>query len=38
MIFFNMLVMAVEHYGQPDTVAFILELFNALFTTMFALG
>ena len=38
MIFFNMVVMAVEHYGQPPTIAFILELFNALFTTMFALG
>jgi hypothetical protein len=30
--------MGVEHYGQPPVFTFILELCNALFTTMFALG
>lgn len=38
LIFLNMVVMGVEHYGQPKAFAFVLELFNALFTTMFALG
>lgn len=38
MIFLNMVVMGVEHYGQPPVFTFILELCNALFTTMFALG
>ena len=38
MIFLNMLIMAVEHYGQPPAITFVLELFNALFTTIFALG
>ena len=38
LIFCNMVVMAVEHYGQPSVFTFILELCNALFTTMFALG
>ena len=38
LIFLNMVVMGVEHYGQPPVISFILELFNALFTTMFALG
>ena len=38
MIFLNMVVMVVEHYGQPPVFTFILELCNALFTTMFALG
>lgn len=33
-----MVVMGVEHYGQPPVFTFILELCNALFTTMFALG
>ncbi|XP_059350945.1 sodium channel protein 60E-like [Daphnia carinata] len=37
MIFLNMVVMGVEHYGQPPVFTFILELCNALFTTMFAL-
>ena len=38
LIFLNMVVMGVEHYGQPPVFTFILELCNALFTTMFALG
>lgn len=38
LIFLNMVVMGVEHYGQPPAFTFVLELCNALFTTMFALG
>lgn len=38
LIFLNMLTMGIEHYGQPHAVYFILEVSNAFFTTVFALG
>ncbi|XP_066950871.1 sodium channel protein 1 brain-like isoform X1 [Macrobrachium rosenbergii] len=37
LIFLNMVTMAIEHYHQSRTVAFTLEVFNALFTTIFGL-
>ncbi|KAF0293556.1 Sodium channel protein type 10 subunit alpha [Amphibalanus amphitrite] len=37
MIFLNMVIMGIEHYGQPSSVASVLELFNILFTTIFSL-
>ncbi|XP_076054052.1 sodium channel protein 1 brain-like isoform X2 [Oratosquilla oratoria] len=37
LIFLNMVTMAIEHYHQTRTIAFTLEVFNALFTTIFAL-
>lgn len=38
LIFLNMLTMGIEHYNQPDSVFFILEVCNAFFTTVFGLG
>ncbi|ROT66502.1 Sodium channel protein 60E [Penaeus vannamei] len=37
LIFLNMVTMAIEHYNQSRTVDFILDVFNALFTTIFGL-
>ncbi|XP_069172735.1 sodium channel protein 60E [Procambarus clarkii] len=37
LIFLNMVTMAIEHYHQSRTIAFTLEVFNALFTTIFGL-
>ncbi|KAG5893248.1 hypothetical protein JTB14_013408 [Gonioctena quinquepunctata] len=37
LIFLNMLSMGIEHYGQPHSVFFILEIGNAFFTTVFGL-
>ncbi|XP_025409766.1 sodium channel protein 60E-like isoform X2 [Sipha flava] len=37
LIFLNMLTMGIEHYNQPDSVFFILEVCNAFFTTVFGL-
>ncbi|XP_044746534.1 sodium channel protein 60E-like isoform X2 [Coccinella septempunctata] len=37
LIFLNMLSMGIEHYNQPHTVFFILEVGNAFFTTVFGL-
>ena len=33
-----MVTMAIEHHHQSRTIAFTLEVFNALFTTIFGLG
>ena len=38
LIFLNMVTMGIEHYGQPTYVKLILEVCNAVFTTIFALG
>lgn len=38
LIFLNMLTMGIEHYDQPHSVFFILEVSNAFFTTVFGLG
>lgn len=38
LIFLNMLTMGIEHYDQPHTIFFILEVSNAFFTTVFGLG
>ncbi|CAB3234830.1 unnamed protein product [Arctia plantaginis] len=37
LIFLNMLTMGIEHYDQPHSVFFILEVSNAFFTTVFGL-
>lgn len=37
LIFFNMLSMGIEHYNQPHSIFFILEVSNAFFTTVFGL-
>ncbi|VVC43878.1 Voltage gated sodium channel, alpha subunit,Voltage-dependent L-type calcium channel, IQ- [Cinara cedri] len=37
LIFLNMLTMGIEHYNQPVSVFFILEVCNAFFTTVFGL-
>ncbi|XP_057655694.1 sodium channel protein 60E isoform X2 [Diorhabda carinulata] len=37
LIFLNMLSMGIEHYGQPHSVFFVLEVSNAFFTTVFGL-
>ncbi|XP_036331768.1 sodium channel protein 60E [Rhagoletis pomonella] len=37
LIFLNMLTMGIEHYNQPHSVFFILEVSNAFFTTVFGL-
>ena len=33
----NMIVMAVEHYNQTDTVTDVLKILNIVFTVIFAL-
>lgn len=38
LIFLNMLTMGIEHYDQPHSVFFVLEVSNAFFTTVFGLG
>ncbi|XP_068620677.1 sodium channel protein 60E [Battus philenor] len=37
LIFLNMLTMGIEHYDQPHSVFFVLEVSNAFFTTVFGL-
>ncbi|XP_050422865.1 LOW QUALITY PROTEIN: sodium channel protein 60E-like [Adelges cooleyi] len=37
LIFLNMLTMGIEHFDQPVSVLFILEVCNAFFTTVFGL-
>ncbi|CAH0401394.1 unnamed protein product [Chilo suppressalis] len=37
LIFLNMLTMGIEHYDQPHSIFFILEVSNAFFTTVFGL-
>ena len=37
LIFFNMIVMAIEHYRQPASVTEGLDMMNVIFTTAFAL-
>ncbi|XP_035829755.1 sodium channel protein 1 brain [Aplysia californica] len=37
LIFFNMIVMAIEHYKEPDSVKEGLEMMNIIFTTVFTL-
>ncbi len=38
LIFLNMLSMGIEHYNQHRAVFFVLQVSNAFFTTVFALG
>jgi hypothetical protein len=38
LIFLNMVSMGIEHYDQSRAVTFVLEICNALFTTIFSLG
>ena len=38
LIFLNMVSMGIEHYDQSRAVTFVLEIANALFTTIFSLG
>ncbi len=38
LIFLNMVSMGIEHYNQSRVITFTLEICNALFTTIFALG
>ena len=38
LIFLNMVSMGIEHFDQSRTVTFVLEICNALFTTIFSLG
>ncbi|XP_028049640.2 sodium channel protein 60E isoform X2 [Monomorium pharaonis] len=37
LIFLNMLTMGIEHYSQPHSIFFVLEVSNAFFTTVFGL-
>ena len=38
LIFLNMVSMGIEHFDQSRAVTFVLEICNALFTTIFSLG
>ena len=38
LIFLNMVTMGIEHYNQSRAFTFTLEITNALFVTIFALG
>ena len=38
LIFLNMVSIGIEHYDQSRAVTFVLEICNALFTTIFSLG